>query len=323
LLEEKIFRSADAKIKKLFIIGNGCVENGCDPLIGLLKDCEKHQTNSFLFDPTKLTPMHALSCLAAEERLFFNILYSSYKRVTDGNTRYNSVKINGVPGSLKAMSIVAAAASFRMELAKRYQSGSSIKWRSSVHNVLNELGIYENGSAVVTTNWDNTLWKDSKLKNLCYLHGRCSNPMTMIFPTETIEEFTIQEILFSEIMDYLEKDSNTHNGIDDYSLLKKRFLIEGSKYEDLFSCENIMSHWLKSSEEIYFCGTALNIYDHELINTISREASKVSFNKVSIVNRTNGKGKIKEEDLKNKKDIVSGLLRYDSEKIEFIDAASF
>ena len=108
--EEIIFRTTDAKIKKLFIIGNGCIENGCDPLIRLLNDCEEHQTDSFSFDSRKLTPMHALSCLAAEERLFFNMLYSSYKRVSNGSTRFHPIKINGEPGSLKALSIVADVA---------------------------------------------------------------------------------------------------------------------------------------------------------------------------------------------------------------------
>ncbi len=92
-------------------------------------------------------------------------------------------------------------------------------------------------------------------------------------------------------------------------------------YQDI-SQTYILSSKEHHSEEIYFCGSALNIYDNELINTISREANKVRFNKVKIVNRTHGEGKIKEEDLKGKKDLVSGLLRHEFEKIEFINTAS-
>ncbi len=61
----------DIAKKQVFLIGNGCVENGSKPLERALKFSEDYNSNYFLPDVTKLGPMHALSCLAAEERQWF------------------------------------------------------------------------------------------------------------------------------------------------------------------------------------------------------------------------------------------------------------
>ncbi len=305
----------DIAKKRVFLIGNGCIENGSEPLEQALKFSEDYNSNYFLPDATKLGPMHALSCLAAEEREWF----ARIALVSKG--KWIPPKMpDGEDLIIVLLHHLSKAMSFRKIMGKSYNDNYAIKWRKSCHDFLESEGLYSYDSAIITTNWDNTLNGDKQIKNLAYLHGRCTEPQLMIFPTETINELNYQCSVFSEsiepLVDSVKKDLKD----EVLKLVYERF--DGSKnnYDKLFAYHILAEEWLRQADYLYICGLAFNIYDHELMNTIAFASQNKKWEKISIINRI--KKENPEKDKKDKIDRVKAILRLDSEKVEFIDSNS-
>ncbi len=305
----------EKKIRRVFLIGNGCFLNGNKPLERALNFSEDYSSNYFLPDATKVGSMHALSCLAAEERAWLQQIILTAKK------KYHPPKIpNGEDPHIRLLHHLAKAMSFRLIMGKSYNDDYEIEWRKSCHDFLVDKGLYDDKSAIITTNWDNTLSRDTGINNLVYLHGRCTEPHLMIFPSETMAEFAyycseFQEFIYP-IIDSVKKDLSD----DVLELIDKRF--DGSKnnYEKLFTFDNLANEWISQADYLYICGLAFNEYDNELMNTISLSAQNKKWKKVCIVNRI--KKEKPEEDKKDKIDRVAAILRLNPEQIEFIDSGS-
>ncbi len=119
------------KVRRVFLIGNGCFSNGDKPIIRALKFSEDLNSNYFLPDATKIGHMHALSCLAAEERAWFVILAQAVKR------KWNPPElINGEDSSILLIQHLSKAASFRKILGQSYNEDDEIKWKKTCHDFL-------------------------------------------------------------------------------------------------------------------------------------------------------------------------------------------
>ncbi len=308
-----LIRRNENKIKKLFVIGNGCIENGTNPLETLITECENLNTNVFRINATKIDPMHALSCLAAEERMFLNILLASLLTNSSNGHYYTPPTIDNKPGFLKALGAMGSCASFRLEMGRRYLEDKNIKVKDKAKEILANLGLFEADAAAVTLNWDNCLWNIPDIKNLTHLHGRCSDPMTMIFPTETINEYYLHSILVEKIIEVLNSLSNEHKKQNHLDLFLDRYFIKDKGYKNLFESENYLNRWLNEANEIYFCGIAFNTYDHELTNSFGMYSSSKTWKRIAILSRVNNK------DLKLKS--LSGILKQNPSTIEFINTS--
>ena len=77
-----------------------------------------------------------------------------------------------------------------------------------------ELGICEESSVCVTTNWDDVLWSNEDIHNVLYLHGQCRTPASLILPTETIAERALKGVLLNEsrlkLNELAEKENSLH-----------------------------------------------------------------------------------------------------------------
>lgn len=257
------------EIRRVFLVGNGCFDNGSKPLERAFEFSEDKKSNYFLPDSTKLEPMHALSCLAAEERQWFIQLMHAFKG------EWTLPKLpNGEDPYVAIAQHLAGASSFRIIMGKAYNDYCDIKWKRKCHDFLKKKGLYEDDSAIITTNWDNTLAGDDKIKNLVYLHGRCTKPNLMILPTETIAEFVMLNSIFSDNEKHISLLLEKGCSVESFVLIKERFDSSRSKFGELFECENLAGKWLRQANILYSCGLAFNIYDHELTNTIAISSQK-------------------------------------------------
>ncbi len=309
-METKLTRTNNKKIKKLFIVGNGCIENGTDCLKKLITECEDLNTRVFRCNATKLSPMHSLSCLAAEERQFLAILASSLNE-REGNPIYNAPKVDNKPGALHALALIASSASFRLEMGKRYEECPLIRPNPSTIHILKKLGLFDANSAIITTNWDNYFWNMLQIQNIAHLHGRCSFPMSMIFPTETIYEYQYHAMNIQPFHAKLSAMAIEYQEEELLHLFNERYLISNQEYSRLFIAENYFADCLSSAEELYLCGIAFNDYDHELANSIGTYSQNNHWNKIGIVSLARRENE--------KIELASGLLRTQKSKIDFIE----
>lgn len=295
------------KIRRVFLIGDGCFWNGDKPLKRALKFVEDLNSNYFLPDATKLTPMHALSCLAAEERAWLIQLHQITKR------SYVPPRLpNNEDPFSTLLQRLSVASSFRKIMEKSYNEDNTIAWKKICYDFLISKGLYEDDSAIITTNWDNTLSRDNNIKNVAYLHGRCIKPHLMILPTETITEFVLHNTLFTEVKETIKNLIKKDFPIEAFKLVEERFDWLKNQFDALFAVQKCANDWLKEADSLYICGLAFNIYDHELTNFISLSTLKKEWKKVCIVNRDKNKNK--------KCNDVAAILRLDLEKIDFFDS---
>jgi hypothetical protein len=139
--------------------------------------------------------------------------------------------------------------------------------------------------------------------------------MSMIFPSETIQEYALHATLLESISADLDSDLMNHQDKDreNGKWLYKRSLVEKQEYENLFKSENKFLDWLNEAEEIYLCGLAFNIYDHELCNSFCRTkiTKRKLWKRIVIVNTKNKK--------EEKKELLSVILQVDPSTIEYIE----
>jgi hypothetical protein len=123
------------------------------------------------------------------------------------------------------------------DIAKRYQK-TPLKLQDFPEKAIRRIDKnILNDFAVVTTNWDRTLFTDRKFgKNIIQLHGICSRPETLILPTD----FTIDSHINKRV-----------TGSDDFS--------------ELYQMLNITHRWLKNAKTVITWGINFNPYDAELL----------------------------------------------------------
>ncbi|NGX51911.1 MAG: hypothetical protein KR126chlam5_00200 [Candidatus Anoxychlamydiales bacterium] len=299
-------------IKKVFFIGNGCIENGIIPLKKLYKDIESLKTKSFLINSEKSPDsMLPLSSLADQERHFFSELFLSSRGALDNKL---------IPDrQLMALNHLAAFTSTRLELAKRFKNEDLI-FNKNTLDILKKEGFFNDDIAIATINWDNALdTLDLNHDNIIYLHGSCKKPMSMIFPTETISEIARNHTIFKDIEPSLLKKINSplrqkNEFLEIFNLVQKRFSFfpnDSNGLIKLYSVEIQFNDWMKEADKLFFCGINFNSYDSELINSLALFAknNNVSSKKIVIINTSNNDTK--------KKQTLSCILHIPEDSIEY------
>ena len=165
------------EIKKVFVIDNGAIERRSKPLDAFLELLQPN--NLTTFDATKLEMETTFSCMVAQENQRLAILHAT------ANGEFQPKALNGSSDIDCLLKHAAGSISARMRLGEEYEKCNELAFRKTVLESMEEEGLFDSDSFVVTTNWDQTLWNEEKLRNLAYLHGRCNDPLTMILPTQT------------------------------------------------------------------------------------------------------------------------------------------
>ncbi|MCB1136737.1 MAG: hypothetical protein KDK78_10750, partial [Chlamydiia bacterium] len=125
-------------------------------------------------------------------------------------------------------------------------------------------------SWVLTLNWDMTLW--NLLPRVAQWHGQCSDPCTMILPTEVHDTLEIIPVLAPKDLSWMSDDQKTFY---EWCIRRVKALHAAScKAHDL----------IRQATTIWFIGCALNTYDCEL-NTAFSKAGVPCLSMVNVVNR--------------------------------------
>lgn len=269
-----------SKKRKLFIVGNGVIENGDIPLKNALKTLREHHQHRFNWE--LLGPIPSLSCISAIGRDLFDHL------ILVGKGKL----LKPLPEEHLILKLFAYSIESRRVLGKSYSTSKDrLRIKDSCWKVLEELGICDDDSACITTNWDNSLWESSQIKCVAHLHGRCSAPDSMILPTETISERVLRGVQIQEVQEKLlslfPEDEDLLNEI-----VRFYSIPDDSIHVKMCAVETQFRERLSSVEEVVIIGVRFNDYDHELMSSISLSSS--SSCKIVLVNtRSNKEEKIK------------------------------
>lgn len=230
--------------ENLIFIGNGVFENGWVPLEETVK-----VSNSF-FNSTDQWEIEDLAHVLSLASYRFRSIRSYFLNtaIAEGKTQINDPK--GFSSFLGRFLV------FRRAVSESYHSS-----KLTIRPLPKELEgiLFDESSAIITTNWDETIWK-MKVPNLIHLHGRSEYPDSLIFPTE----FSDDDSLALQLV---------INGRNDFEWLWKEFY-RGPMAHQLFNAHATASRWLSRTKNIYIWGLAFHEYDAELNHLFSTVPSK-------------------------------------------------
>jgi hypothetical protein len=275
----QIVRLADDReaIHTLFLIGNGAIENGDEPLKRAIERAGfagYFNHNSSLIDNiTSLTILHD----EIRSMLDMLILYAS-------DDSLKSIAINDA-FSLCVKNILARL-HFRTILADEYKNYFGLKIRESVLDELEKNHSYSSRSYFVTTNWDSVLFGHTKIKNVIQLHGSCFHPSTLILPMETVREravlYRTLKLFEARIRELASTEGIPQSQID---LIYDHYKLEGESIAvSLFEAEKNLRDYIKLARKIVVAGLALNSYDSELKTILANSTVSEDLQEVVIIN---------------------------------------
>jgi hypothetical protein len=232
------------------IIGNGAVEgSGWNPAvraIAKMRFAEMSDAEHEIY--TKLSPEVLLAHAGFFSRITLLAMLRESSALDDAGFASH---VRNLEPSLRQIE------NFRQELANEYvvaERNQDLRLRDLPFQITDALKCEKTG--VITTNWDELIWKDLRFKNLIQLHGRASAPGTLILPTESM----------------IDHDSirNIHHG---GTPSKKDEIIMGayernsrgeSEARELFLGYAYSRNWIRDAKNLIIYGIAGHIYDVEL-----------------------------------------------------------
>ena len=150
---------------------------------------EADAENYFSFDLANLAPKTTLSLISGQEDFLFNKLIFHLRDL------YPNLPSDGVSSGagLLMRKLTANSYSFRFILANSYKKEKSLRIRENVWAFLEAQGIGESSSACISTNWDDVLWRNGRIKNIGHLHGVPFWPAASFFRLKRlINEFYVE-----------------------------------------------------------------------------------------------------------------------------------
>jgi hypothetical protein len=234
----EIFRctSHAKKYDRVVLIGNGAVQNGWLPLSRALK--------------IEGSPDFLASTLASHAALYRGV-------------RADLLLKMSLTDDMSDKTVAAKAEHLKRLIPTRWHIGSSY-----VHAVKhNEISLreckpiseilYSSDTAIITTNWDELLWNDSRIENLIQLHGRASTPESLILPSEIRVEDDLHFAIIcqpqvSKWLEALKLENHFHD----------------ASRSGLLNAEYKAAYWIAHAKELFVWGLAAHPYDAELINTL-------------------------------------------------------
>jgi hypothetical protein len=258
------------KPKVVFLIGNGAIKNGTSPLNMALKETPVLSDDTInVAEFNKLNFDHKLAVIS-----FFLRLY-----------RDESLNPCKTPRrSIAARRLMKTYQNTRMNIAAKY---CLMKTSMSLHKLHRKcpLKLDVATSAVITTNWDETLWNDGSIQNILQLHGRCSIWESMIFPTELTQDEAIVDatLTYSKML----APGLPHKELR-LSLLRQLIAKKygrGPVITHLRNAHRVAIQWLEEAEQLVIWGLKGNVYDAELLSTVvSSHVQNYPKAKVYIIN---------------------------------------
>ncbi|TGM10282.1 hypothetical protein EHQ81_19445 [Leptospira selangorensis] len=253
----------DLSAKRLILAGNGSVENGWEPINTALLNNEIIQ-GSERIDLKKYVQsgrtLDALVLITHLKRMFRS------KVVQD---RIDGHKNNPLLQSIKGLNEFNLY--FADELEKYTKSGI-LRFRPEIEIIKEMLSDKEEllDTLFLTLNWDSLAWNEESLGNVGYLHGNVLNPETMFMPSQYLSEN-------AEFYSFLQLKS------DLFSDEEKNILVKGEKDSILFGLTHLFTNCLSTCEELILWGIGLNIYDSDIVSTLSA-APFNNLKKIKIIN---------------------------------------
>ncbi|WP_167882537.1 hypothetical protein [Leptospira meyeri] len=239
----------ELRVKKLIIAGNGSVTNGWEPIKNVFKKKEL-VTGSGRIDLKKYVEQ--------DKTLEALILITHLKRVF--RSKLINDKVNGRDYQ-PSIEIIESLNEYNTAFAEEFTklvNEKIIKFRPEIDFIYSLIQTKENylDTLFLTLNWDNLAWDDQFLGNVGYLHGSILHPETMFMPSQYLSE---------------NFEFNAFSSIDKtfFTLKEKELLIKSDKDKYLESITQVFNHCFASCEELYLWGIGLNIYDTDLMSTLS------------------------------------------------------
>jgi hypothetical protein len=126
---------------------------------------------------------------------------------------------------------------------------------------------------VITTNWDNCAWNDSRIKNLAYLHGRQGYDDSILFPSE----FTSDTYFSKALLEYCESEPALRFVFD---FMKKE---NSAVREERARSHSFAINWILSATKFIFWGIGLHTYDSEILSIVAMANAESANRAIDVV----------------------------------------
>jgi hypothetical protein len=289
--------------KKVFIIGNGAVAGGWEPVKSAIRsgsptDPPGQTTSSELAN----FPLEAISTTA----FLFRAFRSSLCRIL----RHPNV---GGRSAIDLMNRLIDTRQSRFAIAQhfdQYINNGKIYFNDEIQ-IVEKLWAPDE-DAIITTNWDKLIFKTNFPSNkVIPLHGITSHPDTLILPTE----MSCDDRVFAEdsallVSLFTEAGKGGINKVDIYNAFTR-----GAAANYVEAAHYAAMSWLENVEEIIIWGLGVHTYDAELSAVLrTTHAARIKSNirplkKLTVI------------DICRKKiEHIAHLVGYDHRKVTFIQA---
>ena len=282
--------------KRVILIGNGAMENGWEPAKVLLEGAPSW---------TRAFPELNESLISQELGRMVFLYHASrdllLRPTTSEDGRKICIeKINGIKERIG-------------DLAAAYEK-SPPYFRKYIDKIEQRVDI---DTAVVSLNWDMTGWNRHRgttaaFPNLVHLHGRCSDPGSMILPLEMTATDDLQDFLHflkdaDKVRENIERDTAAVIGEEGIACLMRR---DPGSTSRLTSAHKVAISWLEAAREVVVWGLAFNPSDAEISTVLNAVAKSrtVEYERLVVIN----------PDPRNRL-IAAAILHTNLENVEWID----
>lgn len=248
-----IKNNREKEIGVVAFVGNGAIEGGWKPLRTALDHWLKSD-KSVLPKVTSLRcqdreAFHQLALMSYKFKIARGIYFAHWDKHKRGQTTFDSILTTQQNG-LKPL--VCSFIDLRKNIAQSFhtsQNGMSLRIDPVISGILGPTPHY------ITTNWDNTLWRDNTIENLIHLHGRCEHPDSIVFPTELIIEDTPYDFSI------FKQESARLSQVFKQSVIS---MFRSNFIEALLSAHSLASTWVPKAKKLVIWGYSLGDYDADI-----------------------------------------------------------
>jgi len=241
-------------INVVTFVGNGAIEGGWQPLRTAL-DHWLNSDNSVVPKVTGLRrqdreAFHQLALMSYKFKIARGLYFANWAKHKKGQIQFDSIQATYGKGLSK---LVGSFLALRTNIAQSFQTSQSkmnLRIDSEIAKILGSTPHY------ITTNWDNTLWRDGSVENLIHLHGRCEHPDSVVFPTELIVEDTAYDFsIFTQ---------QELTGLDQAFVKSVISMFRSNFIEALMDAHSIAGQWIPKAKRLVIWGYSLGDYDADI-----------------------------------------------------------
>lgn len=244
--------------RKVILIGAGAIEGSWEPIYDVMNDTRNNIAKEYKAAFNSKDKNNQIATYLAQVSLQLNSAIiqnfsTSLDIITD---EYIGKQLENL---IQRQILLQTYSKIIIQISSSLQKTPLLP-REQIKDIENEI---DDSTGVIVLNWDETIWKRTdKFKNVIQLHGKCSNPYSLILPMETS----------------FEKEFLTR-------LVKYEKINEGVRY--VTAIHPIAFNWLHSAEEIISWGVAYNMYEAELnqlLNSAFYQQNRKPLAKITNIN---------------------------------------